>query len=218
MKHIFIGIFILTVFKYSSQLQNVKCSDNESECPDDTTCCKLDDGSYGCCPIPNAVCCDDHIHCCPEGYTCDTQDGRCNKGSLSLPLYTKTKSQRISGETCPDNESECPDDTTCCKLDDGSYGCCPIPNAVCCDDHIHCCPEGYTCDTQDGRCNKGSLSLPFYTKIKSQPKKTSIENQFCPDEESSCPTDSTCCKMTTGDYACCPMPNATCCADQQHCW
>uniref|UniRef100_A0A8C2JQX3 Granulins domain-containing protein n=1 Tax=Cyprinus carpio TaxID=7962 RepID=A0A8C2JQX3_CYPCA len=28
---------------------------------------------------------------------------------------------------CPDDIYTCPDDTTCCKLDNGSYGCCPMP-------------------------------------------------------------------------------------------
>ena len=46
---------------------------------------------------------------------------------------------------CPDGVSECASGNTCCKLSSGAYGCCPLPNAVCCSDHIHCCPSGYTC-------------------------------------------------------------------------
>lgn len=29
---------------------------------------------------------------------------------------------------------------TCCLLASKRYGCCPFPNAVCCQDHVHCCP------------------------------------------------------------------------------
>jgi hypothetical protein len=43
------------------------------------------------CPLPQAVCCDDHQHCCPNGYTCDTKDGRCLKGEISVPFFPKTK-------------------------------------------------------------------------------------------------------------------------------
>lgn len=43
---------------------------------------------------------------------------------------------------CPDG-SECLDYETCCMMDTGHYGCCPLPKAVCCSDEEHCCPEGY---------------------------------------------------------------------------
>ena len=36
--------------------------------------------------------------------------------------------------------------------------------AVCCQDHEHCCPNGYTCDTAQGKCNKGDFSLPWLKK------------------------------------------------------
>jgi hypothetical protein len=92
------------------------------------------------------VCCSDHIHCCPEGYTCDVQDGKCNKGDVSLPFYVKTKSidkEVKKNVICPDNISECPSGSTCCQLDGGKWGCCPFQSAACCSDHIHCCPEGF---------------------------------------------------------------------------
>merc|ERR1711967_169981 len=49
--------------------------------------------------------------------------------------------------TCPDGTS-C--DGTCCCAEEIlgfclAYGCCPYENAVCCDDHEHCCPEDTTC-------------------------------------------------------------------------
>ena len=42
-------------------------------------------------------------------------------------------------QVCPDQQSVCPDGTTCCELESGAYGCCPLPNAVCCSDKEHCC-------------------------------------------------------------------------------
>ena len=48
-------------------VRNVECDDGSS-CPTGTTCCKLSTGDYGCCPYPEAVCCDDGEHCCPNGW------------------------------------------------------------------------------------------------------------------------------------------------------
>ena len=59
---------------------------------------------------------------------------------------------------CPDGQSYCPSENTCCTLSSGSMGCCPIPNAVCCVDGNHCCPEGYTC-SGDGYCTKGGFTM-----------------------------------------------------------
>ncbi|CAF1486655.1 unnamed protein product [Adineta steineri] len=55
---------------------------------------------------------------------------------------------------CPGGSSSCPDGSTCCQLSSGQYGCCPLVDAVCCSDHLHCCPQGTTCDVEHSRCNK----------------------------------------------------------------
>ena len=131
----------------------VICPDKESQCPDGNTCCELSSGQYGCCPLPNAVCCSDHLHCCPSGYTCDVSAGKCNKGSVQIPMFSKiAATSTLKNVVCPGGQSQCPDGSTCCELSSGQYGCCPLPNAVCCSDHVHCCPNGYTCDTVQGRC------------------------------------------------------------------
>ena len=64
-----------------------------------------------------------------------------------------------------------------------------LQNAVCCEDHLHCCPSGYTCDVKDGRCNKGDVSLPFYKKIAATPKinKENVGTE-CPGGGAECPT------------------------------
>lgn len=40
--------------------------------------------------------------------------------------------------------------------------------------------------------------------------------KICPDG-SLCNTGDTCCKLRSGQYTCCPLPNAVCCKDQEHC-
>lgn len=69
------------------------------ECPPKTTCCCLSTIfnlclEWGCCPIPDATCCDDHQHCCPHDLpVCDTAAGRClpKSGDVtkSVAIYTK---------------------------------------------------------------------------------------------------------------------------------
>lgn len=49
--------------------------------------------------------------------------------------------------------SKCPEGETSCPLKDEGEGCCPYSEAVCCSDKEHCCPNGYTCDVEEGRCN-----------------------------------------------------------------
>jgi hypothetical protein len=191
----------------SIETKSVPCPGGSS-CPDGSTCCELSKGQYGCCPLPNAVCCEDHLHCCPTGYVCDVKDGRCNKGSESIPLFVKTEAVKpsfdeVKNVPCPGGSSACPDGSTCCQLSSGQYGCCPIPNAVCCEDHLHCCPSGYTCDVKDGRCNKGKESIPFMEKteaISLKKKEKQPSNNICPGGSSECSDDFTCCQIPTGQY------------------
>ncbi|XP_038077891.1 uncharacterized protein LOC119745555 isoform X14 [Patiria miniata] len=197
------------------KVESVVCPDGQSECPDGNTCCKLASGQWGCCPLPNAVCCSDHQHCCPNGYKCDVSTGSCSKGGLTVPWAEKNvaKPVKVESVVCPDGQSECPDGNTCCKLASGQWGCCPLPNAVCCSDHVHCCPSGYTCSS--GSCSRGDLTVPWTEKNVAKPVK--VENVVCPGGQSECPDGNTCCKLSSGQYGCCPLPNAVCCSDHQHC-
>ncbi|KAK3790504.1 hypothetical protein RRG08_060554 [Elysia crispata] len=195
---------------------NPVCPDGSS-CPNGNTCCKNQQGSYSCCPLPSAVCCSDGLHCCPAGYTCDVAAGRCNKGNEFLAIFTKQPSTPAlvgSNTVCPDGSS-CPSGNTCCENQQGSYGCCPLPSAVCCSDKLHCCPAGYTCDVSAGRCNKGNDFLAIFTKQPSTPAPV-VSNTVCPDG-SSCPNGNTCCENQQGTYSCCPLPSAVCCSDKLHC-
>ena len=152
---------------------NVICPDGRSQCPDGTTCCRLSSGRWGCCPLPDAVCCGDGVHCCPAGYTCDISAGTCKRGMKTAPMLVKTPALKKTAQTgviCPGGESQCPDGTTCCKLSSGEYGCCPLPNAVCCSDGVHCCPAGYTCDISAGTCQRGMKTAPMLVKTPASKK------------------------------------------------
>ncbi|XP_047137167.1 uncharacterized protein LOC100206670 isoform X2 [Hydra vulgaris] len=194
-------------------LKNVECPDGISQCPDNNTCCTLESGQYGCCPLPNAVCCTDHEHCCPHGFSCIT-GGYCTQGNLRIKGLVHTKAiVKLKNVKCPDGISQCPSDNTCCTLESGQYGCCPLPNAVCCGDHEHCCQEGYSCDA-GGYCTRGNLRVKGLVRTKAL---VNVKNVECPDGISQCPNNNTCCALESGQYGCCPLPNAVCCADHEHC-
>nr|XP_046232541.1 granulin b isoform X2 [Scatophagus argus] len=200
-------------------------------CEDKNTCCKNIEGGYGCCPLPHAECCSDHLHCCYEGTVCDLVHAKCVNKTVSLPwmrrvpakqaLLVPLLGERVKAVICPDQESECPDDTTCCQLLDGSWGCCPLAKAVCCEDKLHCCPEGTKCDIAHTRCV--SASLQFFPMLKKLPASLHVSaastaaSVACPDGRTSCPDSFTCCQLTSGDYGCCPYSEAMCCSDHIHC-
>ncbi|XP_063074190.1 granulin b [Engraulis encrasicolus] len=209
-------------------------------CEDGDTCCKTPSGGYGCCPLPNAECCSDHLHCCFHGTLCDLVHSRCVNKTVSLPLVKRRPAipalewAGVGAVICPDQLSECPDGTTCCELPDSSWGCCPLAKAVCCEDKRHCCPENTKCDLEHSKCVSGTLgSTPMWTKFPARTRSQTPDvnsghsitradvnsgaSITCPDAKSSCPDDTTCCLMKTGEYGCCPYPRAVCCSDQLHC-
>jgi len=187
-------------------------------CADGETCCELQSGDYGCCPLPDAVCCSDHSHCCPHGYTCNIEENKCEKGNF-IPWFTKKPAlpldipskliisyslSSVSTIQCPDGQYTCPEDTTCCALADGSYGCCPYRQASCCSDKIHCCGEGYSCDESGSRCIRHLSLIPLSIS----------DEQTCPDGITKCSLSSTCCPNKNNDkaaYSCCPYARGVCC-------
>ena len=64
-----------------------------------------------------------------------------------------------------------------------------------------------------GSCTKGN------EVIKASLKTTALKlrNVKCPGGQSECPDGYTCCKLSSGDYGCCPLPKAVCCSDGVHC-
>ncbi|KAM7371567.1 hypothetical protein PAMP_008790 [Pampus punctatissimus] len=148
---------------------DVPCDDTVA-CPDNTTCCKTKEGDWACCPLPEAVCCEDFIHCCPKGKKCNLAAQTCDDDSCSVPWVEKIPTipgqdaQQVGDVAC-DSSYSCPDDTTCCKTKTEEWACCPLPKAVCCDDHEHCCPAGTTCDLATLSCLNSSGSTPMKQKI-----------------------------------------------------
>ncbi|XP_056404114.1 progranulin isoform X2 [Hyla sarda] len=203
----------------ASNVSAVICPDGRSECPTDATCCLTSDQGWGCCPIPQAVCCNDHMHCCPHASTCDLQHGRCVSENGDVPLLKKvparvklTSAETVQEVACSDGSS-CPDGTTCCQTVDKRYGCCPFLSAVCCNDFIHCCPSGTTCDVPRKKCVNANFEIPMYSKIPALHEEANVR---C-DDTSSCPGTATCCRLPSGEWGCCPYENAVCCDDHQHC-
>ncbi|XP_068775078.1 progranulin isoform X3 [Struthio camelus] len=192
--------------------REVKC-DEEKSCPDGSTCCRLSSGAWGCCPLEQAVCCPDHVHCCPQGYTCDPEGGSCLQGGIRVPWQEKMPARARGREVKCDEEKSCPDGSTCCRLSSGAWGCCPLEQAVCCPDHVHCCPQGYTCDPEGSSCLQGGIRVPWQEKMPARARGREVK---C-DEEKSCPDGSTCCRLSSGAWGCCPLEQAVCCPDHVHC-
>uniref|UniRef100_A0A8B9JPQ9 Granulin n=1 Tax=Astyanax mexicanus TaxID=7994 RepID=A0A8B9JPQ9_ASTMX len=201
--------------------RKVDCPDKVSFCPDDTTCCPLGNGSYGCCPMPKAVCCSDHVHCCPQGTSCDLAHSKCVSSNVLEPVTTNLSPVvrvKVTVESVPCNDSvACESGSTCCKTKDGDWACCPLPEAVCCEDHIHCCPQGTVCARSTCVASADLLTLVRWVE-----KKPTINrvpqpaNEKC-DPTTTCPKGATCCKMESGTWGCCPLPQAVCCEDHLHC-
>uniref|UniRef100_A0A673HB86 Granulins-like n=1 Tax=Sinocyclocheilus rhinocerous TaxID=307959 RepID=A0A673HB86_9TELE len=197
---------------------NVNC-DSSHVCPDSNTCCKNIDGDWGCCPLPEAVCCKDQFHCCPHGTTCDFVTLTCTSNTTSH-REVKDRVGKYNSRVPCDSQTSCPDHTTCCLVaKTNKWGCCPLPNAVCCTDGEHCCPANYECDVTRVSCIRGDVVIPWYNKISAQstPAPSLDLGAVECDEQSSCSADSTCCHLSTGEWGCCPLPEAVCCPDQEHC-
>uniref|UniRef100_A0A3P8TVE3 Granulin a n=1 Tax=Amphiprion percula TaxID=161767 RepID=A0A3P8TVE3_AMPPE len=211
-----------TIPRQDVQVKDVPCDDTVS-CPDGFTCCKTKEGGWACCPLPEAVCCDDHQHCCPAGTTCDTTTLTCQGPSGSVPMKQKTPAfstanKEIEGKIQCDSRTSCPQSSTCCFMAASQrWGCCPLPQAVCCADGNHCCPQYYKCKEQTTSCVKGEVEIPWYTKLPAVTSDQSDLSSVQCNGGSQCPEHTTCCKLATAEWGCCPLENAVCCSDKKHC-
>ncbi|XP_024655452.2 granulin a isoform X1 [Maylandia zebra] len=208
------------IIKQKVEVKDVPCDDT-SACPDGTTCCKTQEGGWACCPLPEAVCCEDFIHCCPKGKKCNLEAQTCEDGLMSVPWAKKVPAiikQKVEVKDVPcDDTSACPDGTTCCKTQEGGWACCPMPEAVCCEDFIHCCPKGKKCNLEAQTCEDGVISVPWAKKLPAIIKQKVEEKKVPCDHTAACPDGTTCCKTQEGRWACCPLPEAVCCDDHKHC-
>ena len=85
----------------------------------------------------------------------------------ALPLLTSAEIDCGGGASCPTSN-------TCCRNGEGGFSCCPVKDATCCGDYVHCCPpEHPVCNINTGSCtslnsaNSASLAIsvvPWMTK------------------------------------------------------
>ncbi|KAL8175687.1 UNVERIFIED_CONTAM: hypothetical protein K2H54_004734 [Gekko kuhli] len=199
------------IVRVTSSSRDVRC-DDQTSCPDGQTCCRLSSGAWGCCPFAQAVCCADHIHCCPSGFTCDVATGSCHESLHALPWGPERPADPLQNRDirCNDTTS-CAEGQTCCKSKAGTWSCCQLPNAVCCADHQHCCPSGYTCNLKAQTCEKQQQQPQSPTAKGAQasvwlsPPHAATSGHDVPcDAQHYCHDRQTCCQTSTGGWACCP--------------
>jgi len=68
---------------------------------------------------------------------------------ISVRSFTNLGDCGANHLTCYDGLTCCPDPETytCCKMATATtgVGCCPLPNATCCEDEASCCPDQFVC-------------------------------------------------------------------------
>jgi hypothetical protein len=79
--------------------------------------------------------------------------------------------------------------------------------AVCCSDGKHCCSSGFKCEVSTGKCTKGPNFVVDW--VEKEPATLRAENVMCLDGRTECKTGQTCCKLASGNYGCCPVPNVS---------
>jgi len=114
-------------------------------------------------------CCHDSECCSQDCRNADCHDeyyptkGKCTFGAVVMPNNPCVPVTPPAPVKC-DSENTCPAKQTCCKDPSKSWVCCPLEDAVCCDDGLHCCPNDYPiCDPSIKGCrNKDNTkSVPW---------------------------------------------------------
>lgn len=81
--------------------------------------------------------------------------------------------------------------------------------AVCCDDHLHCCPHGKVCNLEAETCDDPLGFLPSVRWVEKESALTSQTKDEKCDKQTMCPGGTTCCKKDSGQWACCPLPQVS---------
>uniref|UniRef100_A0A0N5A5J7 GRANULINS domain-containing protein n=1 Tax=Parastrongyloides trichosuri TaxID=131310 RepID=A0A0N5A5J7_PARTI len=199
--------------------ENMACGTSGVVCPGYQTCCLIAPQQYSCCPYPSGVCCAGGLSCCPHATMCS--GGRCYQENNKSVTATKTKNALYdsnnssvqnsveikSNGLCPDSATDCGDEATCCLLEGGDYGCCPYPDATCCQDKIHCCPSQFKCNLKTETCDNiiTGYKRPLVKKVKGKKvnqQLKSIDN-ICEGSKYQCPFTYSCCKGMNNLMECC---------------
>jgi len=237
------GVEKLTVapqLKTPAKVRRHMCPDRDSECSRNQTCCLSHWGDFRCCPHPKATCCQDGKHCCPHGTVCNIEEGKCddNRVQTSVSPVPKALLGPLVEDpdpdiiVCPDPNYECSKGETCCKLEDGGWGCCRFEKATCCKDERHCCPENTICDLERSACvpkqaDKSSRNEADERMIDSIVANSTVAGSqgchgdgqlLCPDQNTCCLQGDTCCHQDIHPWmTCCKGEYATCCKGGQNC-
>ncbi|NXD31871.1 GRN protein, partial [Spelaeornis formosus] len=134
--------------------------------------------------VPQAVCCRDHQHCCPRGYTCNVATESCEKLLAPTPLLPtpsaphwapavplRTTGTHPGGLVPCSATGSCRGGQRCCQARRGSWGCCPfaqvsggtpgsgwgwhLPPSLCFSPQGSCCSDGRHCCPEGFRCTRG---------------------------------------------------------------
>jgi progranulin len=116
-----------------------------------------------------------------------------------------TKRVEKSPQTlCPGSLVDCNEDTTCCQLPSGQFGCCLLSDAICCSDQrtffllflvfiflylfilclffeVHCCPSGMKCNNEQGSCeslDNSTIIKANSIQVKPEAKLIDIKNNM----------------------------------------
>lgn len=237
-------------------VNDVKC-DDKSSCASGTTCCKLQTGEWGCCPlvkvctsmtslylmydfrgflrshhtsVTHVTFISDNINITKTWLQQSVVDAKQNIHLirfLSLNLNIGVESifricaeGRLTSDSVNCWNASAVNELTIWKWVWRQYEqiglniLLPSPlQAVCCEDHEHCCPQGYTCNMQTGTCEKKDHdvlihTLPQIKVVQSEPRDTEDDTDIPCDSTGAfhCPERDTCCKISATEWACCPSP------------
>lgn len=89
--------------------------------------------------------------------------------------------------------------------------CFSVCQAVCCSDHIHCCPHGTSCNLPAQTCDNTTASVPQFRKVPMFPWQGPRLGDVVCDATHRCPAMTTCCRNKVGDWSCCPLSQVNTC-------
>lgn len=128
-----------------------------------------------------AVCCEDKLHCCPEGTQCDLAHSRCIQSSLpSIPMLVKFPARKRVSTPGGGHMTLTTVDQNC-----------------------------WSCSLQT-LCWRKSLVIYLHCAFDYCLFSSSVSSVRCPGGTSSCPDGSTCCLLASGGYGCCPFSEVHC--------
>ncbi|CDW56182.1 Granulin [Trichuris trichiura] len=106
---------------------------------------------------------DEYVRCCEKRVSQCAPTSHLLFPDHSTKNLVEVPTNRAENVICPDKTASCDEGDTCCLTTHDRYGCCPLPQAVCCSDKLHCCPHGTRCDVKHNRCVKAGFGTIDFT-------------------------------------------------------